>query len=63
MAGRDLVRRVTVRCDPAPGGTRVTVRYIVTAWTSEGAARAAGYDQAFIEAWRQPVLEALMRDR
>lgn len=62
VAGRDLVRRVTVRCDPDPGGTRVTVRYIVTAWTPEGAARAAGYNQVFIEEWRQPVLEALIRN-
>ncbi len=63
VSGHDLVRRVTVRCDPAPGGARVTVRYLVTAWTPEGAARAAVYNQAFIEGWRQPVLEALMRGR
>ena len=62
VAGRDLVRRVTVRCDDAGGGTSVTVHYRVTAWTPAGAARAAGYDRAFIGAWRAPVLDALVRN-
>jgi len=59
VAGNDLVRRVTVQCHPADEGTRVTVHYLVTAWTSAGAARAAGYDHGVIEAWPQPGVGAL----
>ena len=62
VAGNDLVRRVTVRCSPDVAGTRVSVHYTVTAWTPEGVARAAGYDDTFISAWRQPVLDALIRN-
>jgi len=62
VAGNDLVRCVTVQCDAADAGTRVSVHYLVTAWTTAGAARAAGYDRGFIEAWRQPVLDALIRN-
>lgn len=62
VAGNDLVRRVTVRCDAIEGGTRVSVHYLVTAWTPAGTARAAGYDDVFIAAWRQPVLDALVRN-
>ncbi|MEI6243990.1 MAG: hypothetical protein WCQ64_02995 [Acidobacteriota bacterium] len=62
VAGRDLVRRVTVQCDPVAGGSRVSVRYRVTAWTAVGAARAAGYNDTFIAEWRAPVLAALVRN-
>jgi hypothetical protein len=62
VAGNDLVRRVTVRCTGEGRGTRVSVHYCVTAWTPDGIARAAGYDDAFIDAWRQPVLDALIRN-
>jgi hypothetical protein len=62
VAGRDLVRRVTVRCMAEGGGTRVMVRYRVTAWTPAGVARAGEYSRAFIEAWRIPVLAALIRN-
>ncbi len=62
VAGNDLVRRVTVRCEAEGAGTRVNVHYRVTAWTPAGIARAAGYDDAFIGAWRQPVLDAMIRN-
>ncbi len=62
VAERDLIRRVTVQCTAEGGATRVTVRYFVTAWSPAGIARAADYNQAFIEAWRGPVLAALIRN-
>lgn len=62
VAGRDLVRRVTVTCEAEGAGTRVRVHYRVTAWTEAGAARAAGYDSGVIAAWREPVLQALIRN-
>lgn len=62
VAANDLTRRVTVECASDPAGTRVTVRYIVTAWSPAGLERIGAYNDAYIAAWREPVLAALIRN-
>lgn len=61
VAANDLTRRVTVVCAPDRAGTRVTVRYVVTAWSAVGKERARHYDDRYIAAWRGPIMAALVR--
>lgn len=52
-------RWITVACETVEDGTRVNVRYRVTALSPEGNEDLAQLDAAFIRAWEAPVAAAL----
>jgi hypothetical protein len=59
--GRDFLRRVTVSCAPRGDGTRVSVRYDLTALTAAGQATLAHFEESYLATWEQPVREAARR--
>ena len=52
-------RWITVQCASVEGGTRVEVRYRVTALSDAGREALAQFDASFIRAWEAPVAAAL----
>lgn len=52
-------RWITVDCSETPEGTKVAVRYRVTALSPDGVADLAKFDTDFIRAWEAPVVQAL----
>jgi hypothetical protein len=61
LRGRDLVRRVRVRCSPEGPLTRVAVSYTLTPLTPTGASGMARYDESFLRGWEEPVRKAAAR--
>lgn len=52
-------RWITVECETVEGGTKVNVRYRVTALSDAGRKDLAEFDASYIRAWEAPVAAAL----